>query len=278
MPHNRVLFVDDEPNIRLTLPKILEQHGFNVTVAATVTEALNAINLHEFDVLVSDLNIGHPADGFMVVSAMRRAQPSCVNLILTGYPAFETALRAMQAQVDDYLVKPAEIEQLVGVIQQKTSARQAAATGLAVTTIAELLRKSTDEIQRIALRNMKADTELGALSMSDENRVGHVSDIVRELAAMLERGATHGLSPPRAESAARHGRLRQQQGYTAPMLVADARAVQRAIFRVVQDRILELNLSLLVTDLSSVVDNLQWQLHEALRAFGLRRSVRPKSA
>ncbi|MBV9610503.1 MAG: response regulator, partial [Acidobacteria bacterium] len=63
MPQNRVLFVDDEPNIRLTLPKILEQHGFNVTVAATVTEALNAINLHDFDVLISDLNIGHPADG-----------------------------------------------------------------------------------------------------------------------------------------------------------------------------------------------------------------------
>src|SRR5581483_149662 len=106
----------------------------------------------------------------------------------------------------------------------------------------------------------------GAVNLSDEERVGHVPEIVRDLAEMMERG-TSGLAAPKAESASRHGSLRHQQGYTPPMLVEDVRAVQRAVFRLVQDRILELNLSLLVTDLSSVVDNLQWQLHEALRAF-----------
>jgi YesN/AraC family two-component response regulator len=40
---------------------------------------------------------------------MRRTKPDCVNLILTGYPAFETALEAIRNQVDDYIVKPAEI-------------------------------------------------------------------------------------------------------------------------------------------------------------------------
>src|ERR1700685_580494 len=98
-----VLFVDDEPSIRLTLAAILRQGGFEVTVAATVAEALREINTQYFDALISDLNIAEPGDGSIVVNAMRRTQPNCINLILTGYPAFETALEAIRNQVDDCL-------------------------------------------------------------------------------------------------------------------------------------------------------------------------------
>src|SRR2546428_567626 len=101
MPPYRILFVDDEPSIRLMLPAILENKGFRVTTAATVPEALAIISAEPFDVLISDLNIGEPADGFTVVSAMRRTQPKCVNFILTGYPAFETALQAIRKHVED---------------------------------------------------------------------------------------------------------------------------------------------------------------------------------
>src|SRR5438477_11909481 len=51
---NRFLFVDDEPSIRLTLPPILQQRGFQVQIAASVSEALTAIKAHKFDVLLSD--------------------------------------------------------------------------------------------------------------------------------------------------------------------------------------------------------------------------------
>ena len=78
----RILFVDDEAGIRNTLKPILEQHGFEVTAAATVPEALEHMNHATFDVLLSDLNIGQPGDGFTVVSAMRRVQPQARPLSL----------------------------------------------------------------------------------------------------------------------------------------------------------------------------------------------------
>ena len=53
------------------------------------------------------------------MSAMRRTQPSAATFILTGYPAIETALAAIREQVDDYLVKPTDIEQLVETIRAK---------------------------------------------------------------------------------------------------------------------------------------------------------------
>jgi DNA-binding response OmpR family regulator len=68
----RILFVDDESNIRLTLPAILRNEGFDVSVASSVLEAIDAIQHFQFDILLSDLNIGEPGDGFTVVSAMRR--------------------------------------------------------------------------------------------------------------------------------------------------------------------------------------------------------------
>ena len=91
MPSARILFVDDEESIRLTLPPVLKEKGFEVTAAASVAEALVEINGQKFDVLIADLNLAEEGDGFLVVSAMRHIQPHCVNLILTGYPALETA-------------------------------------------------------------------------------------------------------------------------------------------------------------------------------------------
>lgn len=120
----RLLFVDDEPSIRLTLPAILQNHGFEVSVAGSVNEAVAQIAKNEFDVLLSDLNIGSERDGFDVVKAMRQAHPRCVTILLTGYPAFETAVEGIRHQIDDYVVKPADIDSLVRLMNDKLMARQ----------------------------------------------------------------------------------------------------------------------------------------------------------
>ena len=120
----RILFVDDEPGILITLPEALRQHGFSVTAVGTVNEALDKIASSQFDVLISDLNFDHPADGFIVVSAMRSTQPNCVTLILTGHPGFDSALKALRNQVDDYLIKPADIPALVSLIEFKLKQRK----------------------------------------------------------------------------------------------------------------------------------------------------------
>jgi DNA-binding NtrC family response regulator len=92
----RLLLVDDEASIRATLPLILQQRGFHVNVAASVPEAIQKIQNHNFDAVLSDLNIGQPGDGFTVVRALRKVNPRCVAIILTGYPGFESAVEAFR--------------------------------------------------------------------------------------------------------------------------------------------------------------------------------------
>src|SRR6266571_1910514 len=157
MQSKRVLFVDDEASLRLTFPEILKLWGFEVRTAATVSEALYEITTHAFDILISDLNIGEPGDGFTVVSAMRRTQPKCINLILTGFPAFENALSAIQRQVDDVLVKPAKIEQVIAVIEEKLAAKNPHNQPRPPMRISTLLRENMMEIREKVLLKMKVD-------------------------------------------------------------------------------------------------------------------------
>src|SRR5438045_1196870 len=120
----RLLFVDDEEGIRETLPLLLQARGFDVRVVATVPEALAEIRSHKFDVLLSDLNIGKDGDGFTVIRTMRRTHPNCIAILLTGYPAFETAVQAIEDEVEGYLVKPADINSLVSTIERKLSSQK----------------------------------------------------------------------------------------------------------------------------------------------------------
>src|SRR5436305_9969 len=75
MHAGRILWVDDDANVLKSVQAVLVSHGFAVSAVGTVPEALELISTQAFDVLLTDLNVGQPGDGFTVVSAMRRVQP-----------------------------------------------------------------------------------------------------------------------------------------------------------------------------------------------------------
>jgi DNA-binding NtrC family response regulator len=119
----RVLFVDDEASIRLTLPRVLAKCGFDVTSVGSLDNALTEIRGERFDILLSDLNLPEPNAGFTVIEAMRKAQPHCINFILTGYPADESFGRANGHDVAHYFIKPVEIEEMVETIKNSLAAQ-----------------------------------------------------------------------------------------------------------------------------------------------------------
>src|SRR5206468_3665746 len=100
-----------------SLTKVLEHSGFQVSAASSVREALVLIGKESFDILLTDLNIGEPADGFTVVGAMRRVQPEARSFIITGYPDIDSAIQAIRSQVDDYFSKPLDIPRLLEAIE-----------------------------------------------------------------------------------------------------------------------------------------------------------------
>jgi|SRR5579864_4017366 len=262
----RILFVDDEASIRLTLPAILEQHGYQVTTTATVAGALQVIASEHFDVLIADLNIGQPGDGFTVVSAMRRTQPTCRNFILTGYPAFQSALEAIRQQVDDFFVKPADIRALVEAISATIKAPQRSQR-LEQQRLAAFLKEHKTEIVSRTLEGMKLHPRLSAIPLSEKDRRNHLTKVVEQLAELLESKPSEEANMSNLKAAAEHGETRQRQGYSPILLVDDIRVLGSAIYALVQENLLDLELSTLVYDLCRVNDRLEAQLQAALEAF-----------
>ncbi len=265
MPSVRLLFVDDEPGILLTLSAILGKKGFEVTTAPSVPAALRLINSDKFDVLISDLNIGEPGDGFTVVSAMRRVQPEAATFILTGYPDFESALLAIRNQVDDYFTKPADVTSLVETITKRISTPKLALRDRPYKRLHNVLLDNAQDICDHWLDAATHDPELAAVPLSDEERTDHLPSMLEEMIERLKRGADAG-SNVATTAAQRHGELRCQQGYSIPQLVTETRILQRTIAATVQANLLGVDVSSLVPDLVEVGESLAHLLEVSIRA------------
>ena len=283
MPPVRVLCVDDEPAIRMTMPVILQAQGFDATSVGTVAEALAEIAAHLFDVLIADLNIGQPGDGFTVVSAMRRTQPDCINFILTGYPAIEAALRAISSQVDEVLVKPMDAPKMMAAIEHRLRERKP--TGAFQTKrLSDILHDKRDEICQRVLVAMKGDPELADLPLSDEERLDHMRMTLKELANMLEQAtlplstqivlkelanveATQLPPKPSLPAAAKTGEERHLQQYPIALLAVNARLLQGVIYDIIHENLLSINLSYLMPDLKRLNEILALQAEEIIRKF-----------
>jgi ActR/RegA family two-component response regulator len=253
MPGARLLFVDDDPAIRQVLPSILSTRGYEVTVAGSVPQALAEIASHPFDVLIADLNIGEPGDGFTVVSAMHRTHPNCRNLIMTGFPALETALQAIREQVDSVLVKPTNIAQLLSVIDEKLVSPPPLQRP-AAKRVSELLRDNSSEITQRSLRVMKAHPGLAALPLSDEQRISTIPAVLENLAAWIDSCREGETQNRLLRSAAELGRIRRAQGFTVPLLMENVRIVQGIVGSIIGENLLSMDLSRLWTDVQSLTD------------------------
>jgi len=261
----RILFADDEPGIRMTLPLILEQEGFEVSVAATVAEALAYINRDSFDVLLADLNIGERGDGFTLISAMRRVQPEAVTLILTGYPDFATALEAIRNQVDDYLTKPTDVKQLVETIKEK-SKHPRRTTPIQVKRVSTILREHVDEIMDEWLREANENATLSSVQLSKKERLDHMRLIIEELAKRIDAGP-NVIADNEKKGAATHGQERYEQGYTARRIVIEARLLHTAISRVLHKHLLSIDMSTCISDIMLMGEGLHEEFEESIRAF-----------
>ncbi len=267
MQPKRVLFVDDEAGIRLTFPEILRLRGYDVIASATVLEALCEITTHKFDILISDLNIGEPGDGFTVVSAMRRTQPECINLIITGFPAFENALSAIQRQVDDYLVKPARVEQIISLIEDKLAAQHPHLQPKPPMRLSTLLRDGLAEICDKILTKMKVDPTLASVPLSDGRRGEYLPTLLMEIANQLDSAEPDLPTDQAIISSFTHGKQRVVDGYSISMLVIDTTILDGIVYDIVRERLLMLDTSNLMIDLKRFNQALQMHLKGSIHAF-----------
>jgi DNA-binding response OmpR family regulator len=108
----RILVVDDEAAIRLTMDVLLRRHGYTVTTAASGEEALALIEQQPFDLLLLDLKMPE-LSGLDVARRAQEIQPAAKVLILTGSSAIEGAIDVPGVDQFAYIIKTASPQEVL---------------------------------------------------------------------------------------------------------------------------------------------------------------------
>ena len=115
MTARRVLLVDDEVTILLTLKAVLEVNGFSVDTAASARDAKHKLHANEYAMVITDMRMETDAAGLEVVRAAKLAPNNPAVAVLTAYaPEGEDY---SGDGVDELLVKPMNVQQLVNQME-----------------------------------------------------------------------------------------------------------------------------------------------------------------
>jgi DNA-binding response OmpR family regulator len=265
---HQVLLVDDDDAVRDMMTLTLEHKGFDVVAARNVTEALKLITTKSFDVLITDLHMPNPSDGFAVITAMRHIQPKALTLLVSGYPDVKSAMDAILLEADEIIVKPFETKELADRVHNKLLTREPTVP-TPKERVAGILQRCTGLIVEDWLVRVKNNTELSRVVLSDQERTEYLPKLVDDLIVRLrsphvtiQEGGFIG-----SAAAVAHGKLRRSQGYTSAMLVQDSRILQVTLFGTLQKNLRALDFSLLLPDVMTIADEVDSQLTQAMEGY-----------
>ena len=105
----RVLVVDDEEPVMLTIQGILDLDGYDVTGTMSGQAALELLRAEQFDVVLTDLRLQDGIEGMDLLRELRGRASDTVAIMLTGYASVDSAVTALREGAYDYLVKPCDV-------------------------------------------------------------------------------------------------------------------------------------------------------------------------
>jgi signal transduction histidine kinase len=156
---SRLLVVDDEENVAITVSEILRREGYQVDTSFSGEDAIE--RLHDargpYDLVVTDLHM-EGLDGLSVLSELRRRHPLTIAVVLTGFASLESAVASIRQGAYDYLVKPCIIEDLRLTVRRGLEHRR--------------LLIAEQEAKR-RLEGINAELELRVLKQTEQLRIAN---------------------------------------------------------------------------------------------------------
>ncbi|MBU6391749.1 MAG: response regulator, partial [Planctomycetes bacterium] len=114
---NKILVVDDEKLMRVSLEDKLMKEGYAVTSVTNAIEGLKISKTTNFDVVITDLRLPK-MDGIDFLREIKKSSPDTVVIIMTAYGSIENAVTAMKEGAYDYVTKPFPMEELIVKLQK----------------------------------------------------------------------------------------------------------------------------------------------------------------
>ncbi len=209
MATDKILIVDDEESVLLTMQAILERDGYEVVTASKGGAALDLVERDAFDLVLTDLRLDD-LDGLSILAEVRRRSPDTVAIMLTGYASMESAVQALREGAYDYLIKPCDVEDLRATVARGLERRR---LGLQLAARVEELEKAnrtiralneelqrrvdeaTGELKRRMDELARANEEIAELYRNSQQHVEQLEEL-DELKSRFLSMASHELKTP----------------------------------------------------------------------------------
>ena len=107
----RILLVEDDDLFRKSLKRALRREGYGVVEAASTEEAIPQIELHKFDLVITDWKLP-VSDGFDVLRSIRDLRPDTPSILISGYLGPHEIDEATRLGASSVLSKPVSVDAL----------------------------------------------------------------------------------------------------------------------------------------------------------------------
>jgi PAS domain S-box-containing protein len=160
MVGQRILVVDDDPQVVQVCTGALQASGFAVESSLGGREAIALLRKKEFDLIIVDLMLPD-IDGFELLRVAREHAPSAARLIITGHGTMERAIESIRVGAQGFVEKPFAPKELVGAVQEALDKRQSLYEDLRLevwTPILGIIDALTSEIDLDRLSRLIVET------------------------------------------------------------------------------------------------------------------------
>ncbi|MBQ2755298.1 MAG: response regulator, partial [Oscillospiraceae bacterium] len=112
----KILIAEDDRELRQLFSHVLSRNGYTVVGVSNGQEALEALDAEFYDMIISDIMMP-VMDGYELVRQLREAGSNTPVLMITAKDAFDDMRIGFQSGVDDYMVKPINVNEMVLRVQ-----------------------------------------------------------------------------------------------------------------------------------------------------------------
>jgi PAS domain S-box-containing protein len=117
MTAERILVIDDEPQILSIVSRFLKRLGYEVEKTDNGTSALQLLGEAPFDLVLSDLKMPH-MDGLVILQKVKELYPDTLFIMMTAFATIDSTISALREGVYDFLTKPLDLNQLTSTVQR----------------------------------------------------------------------------------------------------------------------------------------------------------------
>ena len=157
---DKLLIVDDDPAIQMTLGESLKKRGYDIEIVSSAEAALDKVRVHPYDLILLDVKLGG-ISGIEAIPEIQKIKPDAQIIVITAYGSREVGRQAIQQGAYDYFTKPFSLQEMDTVVKRALEKKH--------------LQDEINELRKAVNRGY------------DRRRIVGESDAVKEVMRLVER-------------------------------------------------------------------------------------------